>query len=680
MPNFRILPRFLPALFVLISGGLHAQVFEGQQLVRASLVTSTKAVVPGQPFDVGLLLEMAPGWHSYWQYSGDAGLPTKIAWSLPEGFRAGPIQWPAPHLMIEPGDIWTYGYVDKVLLITTITPPDVLKPGATVPLLARASWLVCKEMCIPGSGEVRLDLPVSSASTPENAELFARFRSQIPSTAEPPFALDWKRTETGWQVSIAGLPPGEIAEIYPLPESDQAIGHPVAIGAGQFRVESASTFRGVLAVGNNGTRKAWIINSTKAAAASKTGTGLWLALFYGFLGGLILNLMPCVLPVISLKVFGFIRQAGEAPGKIFAHGLAFAAGIFAWFLGLAVVIIALKSGGTEVTWAFQFQNPWFNVVIGSLVFAFALNLFGVFEVVLPGHASTALESASSSSGLGGSFFQGVFATLLATPCTAPFLGTALGFAFSQSAGIILAMFAAVAFGMASPYLLLTARPGWMKFLPRPGAWMERLKQFMGFPLLATLVWILGIIGGQRGTDGIFWFLCFLLCLGLAGWIYGGFCGPLSKSRTRAIAIFLSIMIAGCGGWYFLGQKFADAGTEEAGDIAWVPFSAQKLVDLQAQGKSVFLDFTADWCITCKFNEKTAIDTPAVRGLLAEKRVVPMKADWTNANPEITAALKSFGRVGVPFYVIYPAGNPTSPIVLPELLTEAILTDALKKLP
>ncbi len=679
MPTMPALLRFCLALVLLLPPGLHGQVFEGQRLVEAKLVSSTNAVVPGQPFDVGLLLDMAPGWHSYWEFGGDAGLPTKITWSLPEGFRAGAIKWPAPHLMIEPGDIWTYGYKGKVLLVTTIIPAENLKLGGTVTLQARASWLVCKDMCIPGSGELHLDLPVASASSPENAELFSEFLSRVPSAAAPPFPLHWKRTGNEWEVSIKNLAEGEKAEIFPLPSPDQQIGHAVSTGAGSFRIEASGPFRGVLAVGKDGDRKAWLISSNEPVA-DQARTGLWIALFYGFLGGLILNLMPCVLPVISLKVFGFIRQAGEAPGKIFAHGLAFAGGIFAWFLGLAVVVVALKSGGTEVTWAFQFQNPWFNVVIGSVVFAFALNLFGVFEVVLPGRASTALEEASSSSGFGGSFFQGVFATLLATPCTAPFLGTALGFAFSQSAGVIFAMFAAVSFGMAFPYLLLTARPGWMRFLPRPGAWMERLKQFMGFPLMATLVWILGIIGGQRGTDGIFWFLCFLLCLGLAGWIYGGFCGPLSKSRNRAIALFLSIMIAGCGGWYFLGQKFVYAGTGEAGDIAWVPFSKNELSSLQSAGKSVFLDFTADWCITCKFNEKTAIDTPAVRELLAEKHIVPMRADWTNANPEITAALKSFGRVGVPFYVIYPAGNPSSPVVLPELLSESLLIDALKKLP
>ena len=227
-------------------------------------------------------------------------------------------------------------------------------------------------------------------------------------------------------------------------------------------------------------------------------------MIFGFLGGFILNLMPCVLPVISLKIFGFIRQAGDHPEKILRHGLAFVAGIFAWFLGLGLVILGLKAAGSEVTWAFQFQNPWFNLIIGCIVFVFALNLFGVFEIVLPGRASTALAEASSQEGYAGSFFQGIFATLLATPCTAPFLGTALGFAFSQSPIVILAMFASVALGMSAPYFFLSARPGWMKLLPKPGAWMERVKQFMGFPLLATLIWLLYILGNQRGHDAVIW--------------------------------------------------------------------------------------------------------------------------------------------------------------------------------
>jgi thiol:disulfide interchange protein DsbD len=353
-------------------------------------------------------------------------------------------------------------------------------------------------------------------------------------------------------------------------------------------------------------------------------------------------------------------------------------GVFCWFLGLAAVIIALKSGGSEVTWAFQFQNPWFNVSIGSVVFVFALNLLGVFEIVLPGRAANALDS-SGGSGLVGSFFQGVFATLLATPCTAPFLGTALGFAFSQSGGVILAMFASVAFGMALPYLLLTAQPAWMRLLPRPGAWMEQLKHFMAFPLFATLVWIFSILNGQLGGEGVVWFTAFLLCLGFACWLYGSFCGPLSSRFQRAVVLGLVVAVTAGGGWYFLGKKLATSDEITPDTVAWVPFSEARVLAERAAGKSVFVDFTADWCITCKFNARTAIDTPTIRALLAEKHVVPIKADWTKANPEITAVLKRFGRVGVPFYVIYPAGE-RPPVVLPEILTEQILAEALKNLP
>lgn len=655
-----------------------SQTFEGQQLVKATLISSSDPISPGGSFEVGLLLEMAPDWHTYWQYSGDAGIPTTITWSLPPGFASGPIQWPAPHLKIEPGDIWTYGYSDKVLLISTILAPPDLKPGTNVTLRAKASWLVCKDICIPGSAELSLTLQTAPTARPANDPVFSEFRSLIPSPEAPPFILNWQRLGNDWTLSVSGLPEKAKASLFPLPPSGEEGVHPIPSGDGGFRIATTGAFQGVLSVEDGGRRSAWLISSPTAASAPSSS--LWLALFYGFLGGIILNLMPCVLPVISLKIFGFLKRAGDSRGKVFAHGLAFVAGIFFWFMGLGLIVVLLKSGGTEVTWAFQFQNPWFNVAIGSVVFVFALNLFGVFEMVLPGRAATALESASSTSGLAGSFFQGVFATLLATPCTAPFLGTALGFAFSQSAAVILAMFAAVAFGMGFPYILLTARPGWMKFLPKPGAWMERLKQFMGFPLLATLVWILGIVGGQRGTDGIFWFLAFLLSLGLACWIYGSFCGPLSSVRGRIIAILLALACSLGGGLYFLGQKFPSGASETSDSIAWVPFSTRELASLQNDGRSVFVDFTADWCITCKFNERTAIETEAVREMLRTKNVVPMKADWTNANPEITAALKSFGRVGVPFYVIYPAGDAARPIVLPELLTEAILLDALRKLP
>ena len=665
--------RFLAVLLLLTATAI-AQPSAGTQLVRAQLLADTFAIVPGQPFQAGLLLEMADGWHTYWEYSGDAGLPTSIEWQLPEGFTAGPIQWPVPEAKLEPGDIQTYAYSGRVLLITTITPPAQVSGNIT--LKAKADWLVCKETCIPGGAEVELTLPVAANSSPANAALFEEFRALLPSEKIPPYPLSWKRTGNQLTLEVSGLPANTPLALFPLPGENQSVGHPSFLPPSTLQIQAAGEFRGVLAVGEGPAKRAWFVSEK----STPDTMSLWLALFYGFLGGLILNLMPCVLPVISLKIFGFIKQAGDSRAAILSHGLAFTAGIFAWFLGLAAVIIGLKSGGSEVTWAFQFQNPWFNIAIGSIVFVFALNLAGVFEFVLPGKAATAMETAGSGTGLGGSFFQGVFATLLATPCTAPFLGSALGFAFSQSAAIILAMFASVALGMALPYLLLSAQPGWMKFLPRPGAWMERLKQFMAFPLLATLVWILSILGGQRGVEGVVWFSAFLLCLAFAAWLYGAFCGPLATAKKRSLILLLIAATLAGGGWYFLSQKFTQIGKADAHSIAWVDFSEARVKSELAAGRNVFIDFTADWCITCKFNERTAIDTSAVRALLAEKNIIPIKADWTNSNPEITAALKRFGRVGVPLYVLYPANDPANPVVLPELLTEAILLEALKKLP
>jgi len=683
--------------FCLFAVAAHAQVFEGRTLVKASLVADTAAVVPGKPFEVGVLLEIAPGWHTYWEYPGDAGLPASISWTLPERFVAGPIQWPLPSRAVEPGDIEVYAYKDQVLLLTAIVPPAEIAEK-TVTLRAKVDWLVCEKICIPGSANLELSLPVAPQAATANEELFDAFRRLLPAATPPPYELTWTRNGASLALSVSGLNDAKAVDLFPLPAKGEQVGHPqngpIRNGNSTIALENSGDFRGVLVVETQGGRRGWLVSSSeqsgevgppssKISAQSDNQPGLWQALIFGFLGGFILNLMPCVLPVISLKIFGFIRQAGDHPERILRHGLAFIAGIFVWFLVLGVVIVALKSAGNEVTWAFQFQNPWFNFVISCIVFVFALNLFGVFEIVLPGRASTALAEASSQEGYAGSFFQGIFATLLATPCTAPFLGTALGFAFSQSWLVILAMFASVALGMSAPYFFLSARPGWMRLLPKPGGWMERVKQFMGFPLLATLLWLLYILGNQRGLDAVIWISAFLLCLALACWIYGAFCGPLSSVKTRVVSIAAIVLIISSGARFFLPGIFAHSPapgiTNRPGDgIAWKPFSQKELDDLLKAGEAVFVDFTADWCISCKFNERTAIDVPAVRQAFAKDRIFPMKADWTNANPEITAALKKFGRVGVPFYVLYPRGRSDQPVILPEILTEKIVLDALSK--
>lgn len=695
----RFARNFLLLLPFLCAGLACAQVVDGKKLVEATLVADTTAIVPGQPFRVGLHLRMAPGWHTYWQNPGDAGLATTFDLELPGGFTAGPIEWPLPKRIVEPGDVEVYAYKGDVLLVRTVTPPAAMRAFSDTPLAFRAksTWLVCEAICIPGKAEVELKLPLAARAVPskENEELFRRFDALVPVATPPPFATEWTTTPSGWNLGIRGADRTKRAEFYPFGNDTHPVGHTapreIVNGAADLAipVTGSADVRGVIALDlDDGTRRGWIVASERSSAAASSTpastNSLWTYLLFGFLGGFILNLMPCVLPVISLKIFGFMRQAGDTRGNILKHGLAFTAGIFTWFLGLAAVVIALKSTGSEVTWAFQFQNPWFNFVIGAVVFLFALNLFGVFEIVLPGRAAQGIAEAGSHGGLAGSFTQGILATLLATPCTAPFLGTALGFAFSQPPAVILAMFAAVATGMGFPYVLLSAQPGWMKFLPKPGAWMERLKQFMGFPLLATLLWLLYIIGQQRSTAAIIWAAAAYLCLALAAWIYGTFLGPLASKRTRTLASAGIALSLALGLGYFAGDLFARSASSPpekretvAGEgIPWAPYSEAELQNLLAAGKGVFLDFTADWCLTCKFNERTAIDTAAVREAFAKSGIVPMKADWTNSNPEITRKLAQFDRVGVPFYLFYPPGRADEPVILPELLTEQIVLNAL----
>ena len=416
----------------------------------------------------------------------------------------------------------------------------------------------------------------------------------------------------------------------------------------------------------------------RTAGTSQVPQGLAKLLLFGFLGGFILNLMPCVLPVISLKIFGFIRHAGDSRARIFRSGLAFVAGIFVWFIGLALVLIGLKMAGHELTWAFQFTNPYFVLGMSAVVLVFALNLFGVFEISLPQSATSSLMDVTAREGDAGSFFQGVFATVLATPCTAPYLGTALGFAFTQSSAMILLMFIAIAAGMSAPYLLLSAQPAWLRFLPKPGPWMVHVKQLMGFLLLATLLFLLSVLGAERGVSAVIWASAFLLVLSLACWMKGQFLLPTTSRATRAVVLVLMLALVIGSGFYFVGKKFRAAKlspTETSLPGDWQPFTPERLQSELAQGHTVFVDFTAAWCITCKFNEATVLESEQVREAFKRNGIVKLKADWTNADPAITKILKQFGRPGVPFYVLYPAGK--SPIPFPELLTKSIVLEKLE---
>jgi thiol:disulfide interchange protein DsbD len=674
------------------------QNYRGRELVKATLLADTSAIVPGKPFTAGLLLRMAPGWHTYWKFSGDAGLPTEIKWNLPPGWKVSEIQWPIPLKTKDPGDIETYGYQDEVLLIQQITPPAKIDISP-VKLSAEANWLVCEKICIPGVANLQLELPTSATADPKNTDLFARYRRLLPQSFPGPrtATATWSRVNSDLRLKIVNenLANYPTVDFYPLPQGNTVVGHPAVESRKAteiiFRIPIESPDKNLSAMPglvvfskspNGNDRAAWQIGAPAIAAAqaAQPSRGIFTFLFFGFIGGFILNLMPCVLPVISLKIFGFIQQAGQSRQKIFRSGLAFTAGIFAWFLALALLLIALKAGGRDVTWGgFQFTNAYFVLGLSVIVLVFALNLFGVFEISLPQSMSRGLLTSSERKDNLGSFFQGVFATVLATPCTAPFLGTALGFAFAQSPIVILSMFVAIAAGMSAPYLLLSAQPAWLRFLPQPGPWMVHVKQFMGFLLLATLLFLLYVLGAQRGLDGAIWASCFLLIVAIACWMKGAFILPATSAARRNLVLLLMLLLLLFSGVYFVGEKFQSAKIDIAASGApgdWQPFTLERLQIERDQGHAVFVDFTAAWCLTCKFNEKTVLENNAVREAFQRHGVVKLKADWTNGDPVITKLLQQFGRPGVPLYVLYP-GKSEEPIVFPELLTQRILLDKLE---
>ena len=660
--------------------------------VKTSIVAETKAIEAGKPFTVGVRLEIKREWYIYWRFVGDIGVPTSVEWELPAGCKAGPLQWPLPHRHEAAGDFLNYVYEGETLLFAEITPPAEL-PASPVEIKAKLRWQVCNaEQCVPGNGNVALSLPVGAAES-DNADLFAKWRAQIPKTAGAPFQVKWHREKPDeFAVEIVGLPNEFKAEFYPLPPNSGAKpGHPrvsdiAADGARTitFPVEAGAPdlpWQGVIATSKgDAPREGWFVaaddkippKTRDAMPASAPDASLFKTLWAAFLGGLIMNLMPCVLPVIALKIFGFVSQANEEPRRVFRLGLAFVAGVFAFFLALAALVIAIKAGGGRFNFGFQYQNAYTLIAMIALVFIFAMSMFGVFEVSLGSGAATKLDALTRRDGYGGAFVHGLFTTLLGTSCTAPFLGPVLGFAVVQPPPIVIAIFLAIAAGTSLPYFLLTWQPAWMKYLPKPGAWMERMKQFMGFVLLTVVVWLVGNFGNKRGVDAVIAMCCFLLLLGVACWVFGAF-------RRRAIVWPVVIALVLTGWFGFLKNNLSlalvnDGGVAQAnqpGGIAWQPFTPEKLMAAVQGGRPVFIDFTADWCLNCKYNEKFVLETAPVRAAFREKKIVALKADWTNADPVITEMLKKFKRAGVPVYVLYLPGVG-EPVVFPEILSQTVV--------
>src|SRR6516165_9339169 len=505
----------------------HAQQYNGKELVKASLISDTDSIKPGQKFRVGVFYKIEPGWHIYWKYSGDSGIPTKIEWHLPPGFKAHDLQWPLPLRDKEPGELEVFDYTSEVLLFATVEAPDALPPG-TITIEAKTDWLVCQSLCVPGSAQLKLDLGSGSSSASDAVQLFDKYSAQVPKPLAKGIQAQFNRSGKNLEISVSGVPNGEALDFYPFPPSDAEVGHVSRNGSKLFfSIESEpkpiDRIDGVLVVGSGDQREGYEVSgaavpSTTQNVTTSAGLGAVLqALAFALIGGLILNVMPCVLPVISLKIFGFVSEAGERPQKAFWLSMAFALGILVCFAVLAFVVVLVRATGAEVGWGFQFQDARFIVSISCLVFAFALNLFGVYELSVSARATQGLAKLASGQGYGSAFFQGVFATILATPCTAPFLGTASAFAFAQPSWITFLVFMFVGLGMALPYLVLAVKPKWLRFLLRPGVWMVRFRQFMGFLLIGTLLWLVWILGQMKGVDAIVQLGALLLLISILAW-------------------------------------------------------------------------------------------------------------------------------------------------------------------
>jgi thiol:disulfide interchange protein DsbD len=744
-----------------------------QPHVTAELIPEAHFILPASGhFDVILHLHSDPGWHTYWINPGDAGLATTIKWTLPEGFTAGPIQWPTPekHKM---GPLVTYGYEGDVYLITTITFPKEFTGDFQIK--AKASWLVCQEECIPGRAEFELNLSNSSsfAGNPgSNTALFDAARMRLPvlnhlwqvtglykgnnleltfqerisapifgqnvyffpeqsnvlSAVEMspkglgndftwPFTLQQNGEKpdhlSGVLVSDSIITGANAKSVYiaPFPVTSEIAADVPSGGAAPPSVDPATT--GVPALSGSPQATGGSQPATETATAPPLGTAaatsgsdsvarwstategtqaaaqpiLIAVLGAAFMGGLILNLMPCVLPVLSLKVFSLMKHAGDDPRGAWKQGAAFTAGVVISFWILAGLLLFLRAAGNQLGWGFQMQSPGFVLALIFIFFLLGLNLFGVFEL---GTSLVGLDAkvTGRSHGLTSSFLNGALATLAATPCTAPFMGSALGFAAQQPALVSLLIFTFLAMGMATPYLLLTIFPHALKFVPKPGAWMEAFKQFMGFLLMATVIFLLYVFGALVGEEEIPWALALLLLAGLAAWIYGLWSNPMQTPLCRGLGItiaFLILFLTGIMGLVLAStpppskSTFTYYATESDRSRYWQPWSQDAVQKALAQGKPVFVDFTAAWCLSCKVNERVALDTDVVKNAFVDKGVMLFKADWTHADPAISEALRKYNRDGVPLYLLYSPKDPTRPQVLPEVLTPGIVTDALGKI-
>lgn len=688
----------------LLKTALHSPVVSTDQVRAELLAWAPEGVEAGKPVWLGLQLAHQPDWHTYWKNSGDSGLPTMLEWQLPTGITAGEIAWPTPK-KIPIGTLANYGYEHTVLLPVPLTVAPRFN-AQQLDIKLKAAWLVCRKECIPQEGEFTLSLPVKGSTGASGQAFQAAFEAAPKALATGSSQLEVNGTAL--KVSLAGLPAalqGQTLALFPetagviepagawqqawqgalwtaeLPLSSQRTESPlnmplvVAYNDAAYRIDAPvkGDWPAVASVAVVSPALAAALKANSAATpaappAAPSSISLLVALLGALLGGMILNLMPCVFPVLAIKVVGFVNEKSQATRL--TSGLAYSAGVVLSFLALGALLLGLRAAGDQLGWGFQLQSPAVVAALAALFTLLGLNLAGLFEfgALLP---SRAMNLQAKNPGVN-AFLSGVLATAIASPCTAPFMGASLGYAVGLPALQALAVFGAIGVGMALPYLALSALPGLARALPRPGAWMVTFKQLMAFPMFATVAWLVWVLGQQSGIDGAGALLALLVLLSLAVWALG-----LNGTARRGIATF-SIAIFALGIWT-IGPNIIKPVPTPATAVSsrWQDWQPGRVAALTAQGQSVFVDFTAAWCVTCQYNKKTTLANADVLADMDAKNVALLRADWTRRDPAVTQALAELGRSGVPVYVIYKPGR--APVVLSEILSVRDVRAELAKL-
>jgi thiol:disulfide interchange protein DsbD len=652
----------------------------------ATLVADAAAVAPGESFRAALRLRLAPGWHSYWRNAGDAGAAPELTLDLPQGATAGPIAWPAPE-RIPYGPLVNFGYTGEVLLPVTVALPATLEPGGTLTLRAEATWLVCAEVCIPEEGRFEVTLPVAQAAiaSPLTAPLFEANAARLPRPLPWAARAGAGAGRASLTLAGTGLDAASVREAFFFPAEpgllDNTAPQALALRDGTLTLGLAllpdaapAALQGTLVLRDGGGQRAAFDLSAAVAGPPEAAAGpsLWQAMLLALAGGLILNLMPCVFPVLAMKAMALARLGGAARREIRLHAAAYTAGVLASFLAIGGLLVGLRAAGVAAGWGFQFTQPAFVAAMAWLVLAVGLNLSGVFAF---GRTVGAGQAVAGRGGMPGAFATGGLAVLLATPCTAPFMAAALGAALVMPPASTMAVFLALGLGLAAPYALLGLAPGLARALPRPGAWMERLRQALAFPMYATAAWLVWVLALQAGPDGVLFGLAGAVVLAAGLWGLG-LAQRAGAGRPRiaglaaaglAVLVALALLPRLASAPAAAAQSAAEPGAE-----AW---SEARLAELLAAGRPVFVNATAAWCITCQVNDRVALRADAVREAFATRGVAYLKADWTRGDPAIGALLRAHGREGVPLYLFWAPGA-AAPVLLPQILTEGLVLSAL----